>query len=43
VEGSRLLEMDLPLRQGRAEWKYLFPIRGQYRLTVELLLRIGAK
>jgi hypothetical protein len=35
VEGSRLLEMSLPLRQGRAEWKYLFPIRGEYRLSVE--------
>ena len=35
VEGSLLLDMRLPLRQGRAEWKYLFPIRGQYRLTVE--------
>jgi hypothetical protein len=35
VEGSRLLDMSLPLRQGRAEWKYLFPIRGEYRLTVE--------
>ncbi len=23
VEGSRLLDMTLPLRQGRAEWKYL--------------------
>jgi hypothetical protein len=35
VEGSQLLDMSLPLRQGRAEWKYLFPIRGEYRLTVE--------
>jgi hypothetical protein len=35
VEGSRLLDMSLPLSQGRAEWKYLFPIRGEYRLTVE--------
>jgi hypothetical protein len=35
VEGSRLLDMSLPVRQGRAEWKYLFPIRGEYRLTVE--------
>jgi hypothetical protein len=35
VEGSRLLDMSLPLRQGRAEWKYLFPFRGGYRLTVE--------
>jgi hypothetical protein len=35
VEGSRLLDMSLPVRQGRAEWKYLFPIRGEYRLTIE--------
>ncbi len=35
VEGTGLLNMSLPLRQGRAEWKYLFPIRGQYHLTVE--------
>ena len=43
VEGSGLLEMDLPLRQGRAEWKYLFPIRGQYRLTVEFIAPDGRK
>lgn len=35
VEGSRLMDMALPLRLGRAEWKYLFPIRGEYRLSVE--------
>ena len=43
VEGGRLLEMDLPLRQGRSEWKYLFPIRGQYRLTVEFIAPDGRK
>ena len=43
VEGSRLLDMSLPLRQGRAEWKYLFPIRGQYRLTVEFTALDGRK
>jgi hypothetical protein len=43
VEGSRLLEMSLPLRQGRAEWKYLFPIRGEYRLTVEFTALDGRK
>ena len=43
VEGSRLLDMGLPLRQGRAEWKYLFPIRGQYRLTVEFIAPDGRK
>ena len=43
VEGSRLLDMRLPLRQGRAEWKYLFPIRGQYRLNVEFIAPDGRK
>jgi hypothetical protein len=43
VEGSGLLDMSLPLRQGRAEWKYLFPIRGQYRLTVEFVAPDGRK
>jgi hypothetical protein len=43
VEGSRLLDMSLPLRQGRAEWKYLFPIRGEYRLTVEFTALDGEK
>lgn len=43
VEGSRLLDLSLPLRQGRAEWKYLFPIRGQYRLTVEFIAPDGRK
>jgi hypothetical protein len=43
VEGSRLLDMRLPLKQGRAEWKYLFPIRGQYRLNVEFIAPDGRK
>jgi hypothetical protein len=43
VEGSRLLDMSLPLRQGRAEWKYLFPIRGEYRLSVEFTAIDGKK
>lgn len=42
VEGSRLLELALPLRQGRAQWKYLFPIRGDYRLSVNLTAADGA-
>ena len=37
VEGRRLLELVLPLRQGRAGWKYLFPIRGDYRLSVSVI------
>lgn len=34
VEGSHLIEMDLPISDGRAEWEYVFPIRGVYRLEV---------
>jgi len=36
VEGTVLSEMQLPLRQGRANWKQLLPIRGEYRLRVEV-------
>jgi hypothetical protein len=43
VEGSRLLEMTLPLRQGKAEWKYLFPIRGEYLLAVDFIAPDGRK
>ena len=41
VEGSRLLELVLPLRQGRTDWKYLFPIRGDYRLSVRVITPEG--
>jgi hypothetical protein len=41
VEGSRLLELVLPLRQGRTDWKYLFPIRGDYRLSVRVITPDG--
>lgn len=43
VEGSRLQEMRLDLRQGRANWKYLFPIRGEYRLGVDVETPDGKK
>ena len=43
VEGSRLLETTLPLRQGKAEWKYLFPIRGEYLLAVDFVAPDGQK
>jgi hypothetical protein len=36
LEGTLLNEMRLPLRQGKADWKYLFPIRGSYRLVVDV-------
>jgi hypothetical protein len=41
VEGRRLLEMRLPLKGGKTEWKYLFPIRGEHRLTVDVVTREG--
>jgi len=34
IEGTQLLDMELPVRQGRATWEYVFPIRGVYRLEV---------
>lgn len=43
VEGTVLNEMRLPLRQGRANWKYLFPIRGEYRLAVDVASDDGRK
>lgn len=38
VEGTRLMDLSLPLVRGRAEWKYLLPIRGPYRLHVDVLM-----
>jgi hypothetical protein len=43
VEGSRLLEMRLPLINGKAEWRQVFPIRGVYRLAAEFAGPAGAK
>lgn len=43
VEGTVLNEMRLPLRQGRANWKQLFPIRGDYRLIVDVVTADGSK
>jgi hypothetical protein len=43
VEGTVLSELRLPLRQGKASWKYLFPIRGEYRLTVDARSADGRK
>ena len=34
IEGTPLLDLDLPVLQGRAAWEYVFPIRGNYRLEV---------
>jgi hypothetical protein len=43
VEGTLLSEMRLPLRQGKVNWKYLFPIRGEYRLAVDVVADDGRK
>jgi hypothetical protein len=43
VEGTRLSEMRMELRQGRANWKFLFPIRGEYRLAVVVRTADGGK
>jgi hypothetical protein len=43
VEGTVLNEMQLSLRQGRANWKQLLPIRGEYRLTVDVISGDGTK
>ena len=43
IEGTVLNEMQLPLRQGRANWKQLFPIRGEYRLMVDIVTADGSK
>jgi hypothetical protein len=41
VEGSTLAEIRLPLRKGRAEWKYLFPIRGNYQISIQTVTPDG--
>jgi hypothetical protein len=41
VEGTLLSEMRLPMRQGKVNWKHLFPIRGEYRLAVDVVTDDG--
>jgi hypothetical protein len=43
AEGSALAEMRLPFKTGKAEWKYNFPIRGVYRLSVDVLAPDGTR
>ena len=43
AEGSILTELRLPLKAGKVEWKYNFPIRGEYRLLVEVLAPDGTQ
>jgi hypothetical protein len=42
VEGSRLLEARLPMIDGKAEWRQVFPIRGEYRLSASFAGAVGA-
>jgi hypothetical protein len=37
VEGKRLIDIELVVADGTADWEYLFPIRGTYRLEVTTL------
>ena len=43
IEGSRLLDIRLPIQRGKVQWQYLFPIRGQYRLEAETVTGNGKK
>jgi hypothetical protein len=43
AEGSTLTELRLPLKAGKVEWKYNFPIRGEYRLLVEVVTPDGTQ
>jgi hypothetical protein len=42
VEGSTLLEARLPMIDGKAEWRQVFPIRGEYRLSAHFAGAVGA-
>ena len=37
VEGTRLVDLSLPILHGKVRWQYLFPIRGDYRFHVEAM------
>jgi hypothetical protein len=37
IEGTRLFDMRLNLTRGKAEWRYLFPIRGKYAMRVDFV------
>jgi hypothetical protein len=43
VEGTRLLEVRLPVLDGKVEWRQVFPIRGEYTLTAQFSGRLGAQ
>ncbi|MDH3443824.1 MAG: hypothetical protein OEN50_07875 [Deltaproteobacteria bacterium] len=43
VEGTKLLEMRVPVINGKAEWWQVFPIRGEYRLAAEFESTAGSK
>lgn len=37
VEGTDLIDATLPVVNGKASFQYMFPIRGDYRLKVEVM------
>ncbi len=41
VEGTPLLEMEMPAVTGNVEWEYVFPIRGDYRLEAGVVDSVG--
>ena len=41
VEGTLLLDIELPAGKRKVEWEYLFPIRGDYRLEVGAVDSVG--
>lgn len=43
IEGTLLAEFRLPLVRGQATWRYLFPIRGAYRLIVDATVENGRR
>ena len=41
VESTPLLDIELPAVNGKVDWEYLFPIRGDYRLEVGSVDSVG--
>ncbi|NBI29279.1 hypothetical protein [Chengkuizengella marina] len=41
VEGTELIESTILVENGKAEFDYMFPIRGNYEMTVEVLNENG--
>lgn len=41
VEGTKLINSTLSVKNGKASFDYMFPIRGDYRMKVEVLDETG--